>query len=496
MSYIVPFQSVALFENTFKHQINKTTGKVDDRKFVFNRKFGDETGELPVEAGRYRLIWMSGCPHSNKAVITLRLLGLDSVISIGECGVLRDPRGWVFSEDLGEVDPVLKVHYLDDAYLKGDPTFVGRSTVPAIADVQTGAVVQNEAWEIPKYLVIDWERFHKENAPDLYPENLRTEIDETIEYIKKVNAYACGFARNQKTYDEGYKAYFDVLEALEERLSNKRFLHGDYVTLSDIHLYVALIRFHINYHLVFGVNKKRLEDYPSLWGYTRDLYQTEAFYEYTKLEWIKKHYQLSPHMRAKLGNEKGLLGVGPDNSKLLSPTGREKLSKDPGHKFNHKDKDKAFTAHSPLGREWFTHTDEESELRYLKNELLDPIEKAGSATFQTDLERRAFQIQDTLKAIDERLAGQIFLTGVAPNSADKLLYQTLLRHDYIYYYLYKLNFAKSSDYPNLARFIKDIEKIEEIKNSIDIEAEKRAAFEALSEERNPYRLVFAGPGKE
>ena len=61
MSYIVPFQSVALFENTFKHQINKT----------------------------------------NKAVITLRLLGLDSVISIGECGVLRDPRGWVFSEDLG-----------------------------------------------------------------------------------------------------------------------------------------------------------------------------------------------------------------------------------------------------------------------------------------------------------------------------------------------------------------------------------------------------------
>ena len=132
----------------------------------------------------------------------------------------------------------------------------------------------------------------------------------------------------------------------------------------------------------------------------------------------------------------------------------------------------------------------------MKNELLDPIEKAGSATFQTDLERRAFQIQDTLKAIDERLAGQIFLTGVAPNSADKLLYQTLLRHDYIYYYLYKLNFAKSSDYPNLARFIKDIEKIEEIKNSIDIEAEKRAAFEAMSEERNPYRLVFTGPGKE
>ena len=40
MSYIVPFQSIALFENTFKHQINKKTGEVENRKFVFNKKFG------------------------------------------------------------------------------------------------------------------------------------------------------------------------------------------------------------------------------------------------------------------------------------------------------------------------------------------------------------------------------------------------------------------------------------------------------------------------
>ena len=167
MSNIVPFQSVALFENTFRHQINKESGKIEDRKFVFQKKFGDGPDNLPTEPDRYRLIWMPGCPHSNKAVITLRLLGLDKVISIGECGILRDPRGWVFSEDLGEVDPVLKIHYLDDAYLKGDPDFTGRSTVPAIADVTTGAIVQNEAWEIPGYLVTDWEAFHKE-LPDCH----------------------------------------------------------------------------------------------------------------------------------------------------------------------------------------------------------------------------------------------------------------------------------------------------------------------------------------
>lgn len=490
MSYIVPFQSVALFENTFKHQINKKTGKIDERKFVFDRRFGDGDGELPVVADRYRLVWMPGCPHSNKAVITLRLLGLDKVISVGECGVLRDPRGWVFSEDIGEVDPVLKIHYLDDAYKKGDPDFVGRSTVPAIVDITTGAVVQNEAWDIPQYLVTDWERYHKENAPDLYPKELRSAIDEKIEYIKKVNAYACGFARDQKTYDEGYEAYFSVLDELEESLSDSRFLHGDYITLSDIHLFVALIRFYVNYHLVFGVNKKRLEDYPNLWGYTKDLYLTEGFYEYTKLEWIKKHYQLSPHMRAKLGNVYGLFGVGPDYRALYKPSGREKLSSDPQNKFRYRT---GLSDHAQNGREWFAHLDEASELRYLNEELLLPVEKAGEATFQTDLERWAFIERDTLEEIDRRLGKQKYLTGNDFTKADLILYQTLLRHDSIYYYISKLNFAKSSDYANISRFIRDAESEKGVKDSIDIADEKGKAFLQLSDDRNPYRLVFAGP---
>ena len=482
MSNIVPFQSIALFENTFRHQINKDSGKIEDRKFVFNKQFGDGPEDLPLEPDRYRLIWMPGCPHSNKAVITLRLLRLDKVISIGECGILRDPRGWVFSEDLGEVDPVLKIHYLDDAYLKGDPQFTGRSTVPAIADIKSGAIVQNEAWEIPKYLITDWERFHKENAPDLYPNALQEEIDGLIPVIKLVNAYACGFARNQESFDEGYKSYFKVLDQLEERLSRKRFLHGDFITLSDIHLFVALIRFHINYHLVFGVNKKRLEDYPNLWGYTRDLYQTEGFYEYTKLEKIKEHYQLSPHMRAKLGNVYGLLGVGPDNSKLLAPTGREKLSGNPKQKFVYKNSGNK-------------HDDVNEEIRYLKEELINPIERAGKATFQTDLERWAHIEEDTLKEIDKRLSGRRFLTGNEVTEADRLLYQTLLKHDYIYYYLYKLNFAKTYDYENIRRYEKDLGGIEAIASSIDIEKEKEEAFNNLPDERNPYHLVFRGPDK-
>lgn len=484
MSYLVPFQGVSLFEETFQHQIDKRTGKIESREFVFNRHFGEGEGALPVEKDRYRLIWMPGCPHSNKAVITLRLLGLDKVISIGECGVLRDPRGWVFSEDLGEVDPVLKIHYLDDAYRKGNPDFVGRSTVPAIADITTGEIVQNEAWNIPRYFVQDWRKFHREAAPELYPTALRTEIDEVSAFVKqRVNAYACGFARDQKTYDEGFLGYFEALDTLEERLAARRFLHGDYITLSDIHLYVALIRFHVAYHLVFGVNKKRLEDYPNLWGYTRELYQTEGFYDYTKLELIKRHYQQSPHMRAKLGNVYGLLGVGPDNRALLAPTGREKLSAHPGEKF----------ICETEGTRAYGHTSVEGELSYLKEELLLPIEKAKEASFQTELERWAHIEEDTLRALDGRLQSSRYLLGEQVTEADKLLYQTLLRHDHIYYYLYRLNFAKSYDFKQLARYVGELGKLPEIAGSIDITAERERAFLELEDARNPYHLVFRGP---
>lgn len=484
MSYIVPFQNVSLFEDTFRQQINQKTGNVEEREFVFCRQFGNQEGELPVIPDRYRLIWMPGCPHSNKAVIVLRLLGLDRVISVGECGILRDPRGWVFSEDLGEVDPILKIHYLDDAYLKGDPEFTGRSTVPAIVDERTGATVQNEAWDIPRYLTVDWKKYHKEGAPELYPEELRPEIDKVSSFVnKRVNAYACGFARSQEKYDNGYQSYFDALDALEEHLSGRRFLHGDYITLSDIHLFVALIRFHVNYHLVFGVNKKRLEDYPNLWGYTRDLYQTPAFYEYTKIDKIKKHYQLSPHMRAKLGNVYGLVGTGPDNRQLLQPTGRERLSGHPEHKFRYQIEE----------REIFRHQNEKTETQYLKEYLLKPIENAGKVRYQNDLERWSHLVEDVFVLLDQRLKKKPFLLGDRLTDADKLLYHTLLRFDHIYYYLYKLNFAKTVDYPQIRKYEERVSAILEPEELPDIKTEREKAFLELEDARNPYHLVFRGP---
>jgi putative glutathione S-transferase len=324
------FRGIEYFESTFRHQI-QPDGEIKARKFVFDKKFGTNPDEWPVEANRYRLIWMPGCPHAHKVVITWKLLGLDRVISLGTTGILRTELGWVFSEDPGEVDPVLKVHYLHDIYTRTDPEFTGRSTVPILVDTVTGKAVNNDHYWIPIYFNTAWKEFHKENAPDLYPEELRPDIDRLNRFIfERVNEgfYKCGFARSQRAYNRGYEQLFEALDILDRHLEDKRFLFGDYITDSDIRLYPSLVRFHQAYHQVFRANRNRLTEFKNLWPYARDLYQTEGFRETTHFDLIKKHYQTSPHLRPLWGNVNGIYTKGPETGVWEEPHHREALSKD------------------------------------------------------------------------------------------------------------------------------------------------------------------------
>ena len=329
------FKGIEYFESTFKEQIG-ADGEIKTRDFVFQTLFGDGEGEAPVEADRYRLIWMPGCPHAHKVVITWKLLGLDKVISLGTTGILRTPTGWVFSEDPGEVDPVLQVHSLHELYLNTDPSFTGRSTVPSIVEVATKKVVNNNHYYIPQYLNTAWEKFHKENAPVLYPEDIREDIENLNRYVfTRVNEgfYKCGFARSQEQYERGYNRLFEALDFLEDHLEKRRFLFGDYITDTDIRLYPSLVRYYFAYHQVFRANRQRLSDFKNLWGYARDLYQTEGIRETTFFDEIKKHYQISPHLRPLWGNVHGLYAKGPDKEPWETPSGRERLSSNPEEKF-------------------------------------------------------------------------------------------------------------------------------------------------------------------
>ncbi|ALC90491.1 glutathione S-transferase [Bacillus sp. FJAT-18017] len=308
-------------DGSFKRQGNR-----------FTTPFGHGEGELPVEAGRYRLLWSAVCPWAHRSVIVRSVLGLENVISLGTASPMR-PRlphvDWEFSLDKGGVDPVLGIKYMSEIYLETDQDYSGRPTVPVVIDVKERKVVNNDYFRLTNYFETAWVPFHKENAPDLYPKHLREDIDTLNDVIfHEVNngVYKCGFAKSQEAYEQAFDTLFARLDELEERLSSRRFLFGDFITDSDVRLYSTLVRFDAAYYAAFKTNRNRIVDFPNLWGYLRDLYQTPGFGDTTDFHAIKVHYHLSNHIAADDQKSKGILPKGPDLSGLVTKHGREAIS--------------------------------------------------------------------------------------------------------------------------------------------------------------------------
>ncbi|MDF7676583.1 glutathione S-transferase C-terminal domain-containing protein [Neisseriaceae bacterium ESL0693] len=289
----------------------------------FTTPFGSQPHQLPVEKGRYRLLWAGVCPWAHRQIIAIKLLGLEDVISIGEASPVRTENGWEFSLDENGVDPVLGIRYLPEIYARTDPDYQGRATVPAVVDLKTGQVVNNDYFNLTYYWETAFKPFHKPDAPDLYPEHLRADIHHLNQILfDEVNngVYKAGFAKSQQAYEEAYHLVFNRLDKLEERLAQSRYLLGDHITDADIRLYVTLARFDIAYYPVFKTNRQRLIDFPHLWAYARDLYQIPAFGESTNFDAIKKGYHLGSHST----NPFNILPLGPDISIWQKPHQRDR----------------------------------------------------------------------------------------------------------------------------------------------------------------------------
>jgi putative glutathione S-transferase len=295
-----------------------------DTDYITDRILNDADADWPVEAGRYRLVVAAACPWANRSAIVRRLLGLENAISLGFAGPTHDWRSWQFDLDPGFVDPVLKIERLQDAYLARFPDYPKGITVPTIVDIPTGHVVTNDFPQITIDFSTQWTAFHREGAPDLYPEHLRDEIDSISEGIyHDVNngVYRTGFSSSQAAYEDAYLTLFKRLDELEQHLSTRRYLVGDTITEADVRLFTTLIRFDAVYHNHFKCNRNKISEMPALWGYTRDLFQTPGFGDTVHFDQIKEHYY-AVHTGI---NPTGITPVGPDLRSLNSAHGREGL---------------------------------------------------------------------------------------------------------------------------------------------------------------------------
>ena len=308
-------------------EFNRDMNYIPDRITKDRRtpEFGPTDVPLwPVEPGRYRLVAAAACPWANRAIIVRNLLGLQDVISLGLAGPTHDARSWTFDLDPGGVDPVLGIERLQQAYFKRYPDYPRGITVPAIVEEATGEVVTNDFPWITHDFFHEWTDFFADDAPDLWPRALREEMDEVDQRVfTEVNngVYRCGFAGSQEAYDAAYSRLFAALDWLEERLSGQRYLVGDQLTESDIRLFTTLARFDAVYHGHFKCNRQKLIEFPALWAYARDLYQTPGIGETLDFDQIKQHYYI---VHTDL-NPTQIVPAGPDLSGWDEPHGRESL---------------------------------------------------------------------------------------------------------------------------------------------------------------------------
>jgi len=295
-----------------------------DTNYIPTRITRDGRDGYPIEPGRYRLVASRACPWASRAVIIRRLLGLENAISLAMCGPTHDRRSWTFDLDPGGVDPVLGYERLQQAYFARFPDYDRGITVPAIVDVSSKAVVTNDYRQMTLDFSTEWQEFHRRGAPDLYPEPLRSEMDEVMELVyQDVNngVYRCGFAASQEAYDAAYDRLFDRLDWLTERLRGQRYLMGDTITEADVRLFTTLARFDTVYHNHFKCNRNKLSELPVLWAYARDMFQTPGFGDTTDFVQIKQHYYVV-HTEI---NPTRIVPKGPELSGWVTPHGREQL---------------------------------------------------------------------------------------------------------------------------------------------------------------------------
>ena len=277
----------------------------------------------PAASGRYHLYVSWACPWAHRTIIVRKLKKLEGVIGMTVVDPIRDERGWAFREGPGHsLDPINGFQFLSQAYKATDPNYRGRFTVPVLWDRVTKRIVTNSDDDLMRMFNGEFNRF-TESTIDLYQDGIRKEIDDLNTFIyENVNdgVYRAGFATSQQAYERAVLRLFDALDQLEARLARQRYLFGSQFVETDWRLFVTLVRFDAVYHGHFKCNLRRIIEYPNLFGYLKDLYQTDGIAATVNFDHIKRHYYIT-HDDI---NPTRIVPLGPDQD-LTTPHSRELL---------------------------------------------------------------------------------------------------------------------------------------------------------------------------
>lgn len=141
----------------------------------------DGSTTFVAEPDRYHLYVSLGCPWANRTAIVWQLKGLQKVIGLSIVDPVISEQGWQFSNYPGCIpDPNYDLDYLWQLYVKAEPTYGGRVTVPVLWDKKTKTIVNNESRQIIQMLNSEFDSWAVHPEVDFYPEQTRDRINEVL----------------------------------------------------------------------------------------------------------------------------------------------------------------------------------------------------------------------------------------------------------------------------------------------------------------------------
>jgi putative glutathione S-transferase len=275
-----------------------------------------------AEPGRYHLFVSYSCPWAHRTIIFRKLKKLENLIFMSLADRPKT-EGWSYSEVIDDFQPdddhIFRLHQV---YAAADPSYTGKVTVPTLWDRERRTIVNNESSEIIRMFNSAFTA-HTDVDHDFYPEALRGEIDRINEIVYghfNNGVYRSGFARSQEAYEEAARKVFVCLDMMEQLLSERRYLAGDRITEADWRAFPTLLRFDLVYYSHFKCNLRRVQDYPNLANYLRELYQWPGIKETLDLQKIKAGYYSQLNV-----NPTGIVPIGPNLDHLDLPHDRSRL---------------------------------------------------------------------------------------------------------------------------------------------------------------------------
>jgi putative glutathione S-transferase len=119
------------------------------------------------------------------------------------------------------------------------------------------------------------------------------------------------------------------------------------------------------------------------------------------------------------------------------------------------------------------------------------VYRSGFSKTQNSYEEAVKNLFTSLDMVNDILEGRNYLVGDILTEADIRLVPTLIRFDCVYYFHFKCNLKKISEYKNISRYLRNLFEEDAIKSTTNFEHIKRHYFYS-HENINPFRIIQLG----